>query len=124
MSVLLPKSPFLLRVRDRLANALQTYNSLPAHYAPHGWTSLEAFMLTRALDLHAEAQKPQDKDWILVLLEFLKAYVQDLGKALLITKEDHQAYTSSLVNALGDSARSLKSSRITARQSLRVAPDS
>ena len=66
-------------------------------------------MLTRALELHEEVEKPHDKDWIVVLLEFLKAYVQDLGKALLITKEDHVAYTSSLVNALAESARTLPS---------------
>ena len=65
-------------------------------------------MLTRALDLHAEAEKPRDRDWITLLLEYLKAYVQDLGKALLITKEDHIAYTSSLIGALSDSARTLK----------------
>ena len=66
-------------------------------------------MLTRALDLHAEAQKPQDRDWVMILLEYLKAYVQDMGKSLLITKEDHVRYTSSLVEALVESARTLKS---------------
>lgn len=69
-------------------------------------------MLTRALDLHAEAEKPQDREWILVLLEFLKAYVQDLGKALLITKEDHVAYTSSLVDSLKSSALALQAGAI------------
>ena len=65
-------------------------------------------MLTRALDLHSEAEKPRDREWITLLLEYLKAYVQDFGKALLITKEDHVAYTSSLISALSDSARALK----------------
>ena len=64
-------------------------------------------MLTRALDLHAEAQKPQDRDWVMILLEYLKAYVQDMGKSLLITKEDHVVYTSSLVYALRQAALSL-----------------
>ncbi|PSR94078.1 hypothetical protein PHLCEN_2v4506 [Hermanssonia centrifuga] len=96
-------------VRGRLTNALQTYTSLPAHYAPHGWTSLEAFMLIRALDLHSSAEKPKDREWMVVLLEFLKAYVQDLGKALLITKEDHAAYVTSLINGLKDVAHSLQS---------------
>ncbi|KAI0341805.1 hypothetical protein BDW22DRAFT_1377071 [Trametopsis cervina] len=96
-------------VRERLSNALQTYTSLPAHYAPHGWTSLEAFMLTRSLDLHATSQKPRDKEWLNVLLDFLKAYVQDLGKALLITTEDHVAYTTSLVGRLRETSESLES---------------
>ncbi|GJE95190.1 trafficking protein particle complex subunit 10 [Phanerochaete sordida] len=95
-------------VRGRLSNAMQTYTSLPAHYSPHGWTSLEAFMLTRALDLHDSVAKPHDRDWLLVLLEYLKAYVQDLGKALLISKDDHVAYTSSLVQALREAASSVE----------------
>lgn len=66
-------------------------------------------MLTQALDLHAESDKPRDRDWILILLEFLKAYVQDMGKSLLITKEDHIAYTSSLVDVLKDAAQALPS---------------
>ena len=91
-----------------MTTALQTYTSLPAHYAPHGWTSLEAFMLTRALDLHESVEKPHDKDWLPILLEYLRAYVHDLGKALLITKDDHVVYTSSLVDALRQAAHSLE----------------
>ena len=94
-------------VRNRLPNALQTYTSLPAHYAPHGWTSLEAFMLTRSLDLHATSDKPKDKDWVNVSLEYLKAYVQDMGKVLLIATEDHVAYTESVVKALRQAAEEL-----------------
>ncbi|KAF7793103.1 hypothetical protein EIP86_004211 [Pleurotus ostreatoroseus] len=94
-------------VRGQLASALQTYTSLPAHYSPHSWTSLEAFMLTQALDLHAQSGKPRDRDWILILLEFLKAYVQDMGKSLLTAKEDHVAYASSLVDVLRDAAQAL-----------------
>ena len=97
------------RVRNRLSNALQTYTSLPAHYAPHGWTSLEAFMLTRSLDLHTTTDKSKDKDWINVSLEYLKAYVQDMGKDLLITTEDHVAYTASVVKALRAAAEELES---------------
>ena len=65
-------------------------------------------MLTRALDLHDSVEKPRDRDWLLILLEYLKAYVQDLGKALLITKDDHVAYTSSLVHALRETALALE----------------
>ena len=78
-------------------------------------------MLTRALDLHSETEKPKDRDWILILLDFLKAYVQDLGKALLITKEDHVAYASSLVESLKASAQSLQAgTSIVLRQSAGV----
>lgn len=97
-----------ISVRGRLSTALQTYTSLPAHYSPHGWASLEAFMLTKALDLHDSVEKPRDREWLLVLLEYLKAYVHDLGKALLVTKEDHVAYTSSLVRALREAASAVE----------------
>ncbi|KAI0093548.1 trafficking protein particle complex subunit 10 [Irpex rosettiformis] len=96
-------------VRNRLPNALQTYTSLPAHYAPHGWTSLEAFMLTRSLDLHATSEKPKDKDWVNISLEYLKAYVQDMGRDLLISTDDHVAYTASVVKALRLAAEELES---------------
>lgn len=69
-------------------------------------------MLTRSLDLHENSNKPKDKDWINVLLEFLKAYVQDSGKALLVTKEDHIAYTTSLVKSLSEAAADLESGEI------------
>lgn len=65
-------------------------------------------MLTRALDLHDSVEKPHDRDWLSILLDYLKAYVHDLGKALLITKEDHIAYTSSLVHALRQAASTLE----------------
>ncbi|KAI0327179.1 hypothetical protein GY45DRAFT_1328000 [Cubamyces sp. BRFM 1775] len=93
--------------RDRLSNALQTYTSLPAHYSPHGWTSLEAFMLNRALDIHASAEKPRDREWIHILLHFLRAYVDDMGRDLLMNKEDSEAYVAHLVQALNDAAREL-----------------
>lgn len=69
-------------------------------------------MLTRALDLHALVEKPRDRDWLLILLDYLKAYVQELGKALLITKDDHIAYTSSLVHTLREAALAIDSGTI------------
>ncbi|KAI8998488.1 trafficking protein particle complex subunit 10 [Trametes punicea] len=95
--------------RGRLSTALQTYTSLPAHYSPHGWTSLEAFMLNRALDIHAAAEKPKDREWIHILLHFLRAYVDDLGKDLLLSKQDSEAYVGRLVMALKDAAHELDS---------------
>ena len=72
-------------------------------------------MLTRALDLYDSAEKPRDRDWLSILLEFLKAYVHDLGKALLITKDDHVAYTSSLIHALQEAARALDAGQYISR---------
>ncbi|EIW60047.1 uncharacterized protein TRAVEDRAFT_164477 [Trametes versicolor FP-101664 SS1] len=95
--------------RGRLSSALQTYTSLPAHYSPHGWTSLEAFMLNRALDIHAFAEKSKDREWIHILLHFLRAYVDDMGMDLLLSTDDSEAYVAQLVSALKDAAHELDS---------------
>ena len=89
--------------RGRLSVALQTYASLPAHYAPHMWTSLEVFMLSRAIDTHSMLQKPKDREWIHILISFLKAYVEELGTELLM-HEDKTEYVSQLVKQLHTAA--------------------
>lgn len=61
------------------------------------WTSLESFMLSQAIDAHAALQQPKDREWIHILLSFLKTYVDDLGNELLMHEEDKIAYVSSLV---------------------------
>ncbi|KAI0724064.1 trafficking protein particle complex subunit 10 [Cerioporus squamosus] len=95
--------------RGRMENALSTYTSLPAHYSPHGWTSLEAFMLNRALNIHEAAEKPKDREWIHVLLHFLRAYVEDMGRQLLMSEEDSAAYVQGLVTQLKQAAEELDS---------------
>ena len=93
-------NPSVQSHRGRLSVALQTYTSLPAHYAPHMWTSLEAFMLSRAMDTHAALQKRKDTEWIHILISFLKAYVEELGQELLMHEEDKTLYVSQLVHEL------------------------
>ncbi|OCH95045.1 hypothetical protein OBBRIDRAFT_788779 [Obba rivulosa] len=95
-------------LRGRISNALQTYSSLPAHYAPHRWASLEAFMLTRALELHETVEKAKDRDWIHLVLEFLKAYVDDFGRELIMLDENKEEYISKLLAALKDAAKKLQ----------------
>ncbi|EMD38446.1 hypothetical protein CERSUDRAFT_153326 [Gelatoporia subvermispora B] len=99
-------------LRGRVGNALQTYSSLPAHYAPHRWASLEAFMLTRALELHDSSEKEKDKDWIHLVLEFLKAYVDDFGKELIMLEIEREQYLTNLLTSLKDTATGLQSDLI------------
>ncbi|TFK43010.1 trafficking protein particle complex subunit 10 [Crucibulum laeve] len=94
--------------RGRLASALTTYTSLPAHYAPHMWTSLESYMLSRALDTHATLDKSQDVEWIHILLSFLKTYCEHRGTDLLLHEEDKLEYVSKLVNAMREAASQLE----------------
>ncbi|KAJ3796702.1 trafficking protein particle complex subunit 10 [Lentinula aff. detonsa] len=95
--------------RGRLDNALTTYNSLPAHYAPHSWTSLESIMLSRALETHETAGKPKDREWIHVLLAFFKTYAESGGTELLIPRESKGVYISQLTRSLETAVSDLDS---------------
>lgn len=97
------------RHRGKLGSALTTYSSLPAHYAPHMWSSLESFMLSRALDTHADLDKTKDVEWIHILLAFLKTYVDCQGMELLLHETDKIEYISQLVEALRVAAAGLPS---------------
>lgn len=95
--------------RGNLSAALSTYTSLPAHYAPHVWTSLESYMLSRALDTHAKLNKEQDVEWIHILLAFLKTCVEHQGSEMLMPESDKLEYVSNLVKAMKLSASRLDS---------------
>ncbi|KAJ4488048.1 trafficking protein particle complex subunit 10 [Lentinula aciculospora] len=95
--------------RGRLDAALTTYNSLPAHYAPHSWTSLESAMLSKALDTHETAGKPKDREWIHVLLAFFKTYVESGGSELLLPDKSKVAYISQLMKTLETAVSDLDS---------------
>ncbi|KAJ3845286.1 trafficking protein particle complex subunit 10 [Lentinula raphanica] len=106
--------------RGRLDNALTTYNSLPAHYAPHSWTSLESVMLTRALETHETAKKPKDRDWIHVLLAFFKTYAESGGTELLMPEESKSAYVSQCMSALEVAVTNLESGSYPDHPALRL----
>ncbi|KAF5365787.1 hypothetical protein D9758_003260 [Tetrapyrgos nigripes] len=97
--------------RGHFDAALTTYNSLPAHYAPHMWTSLECSMLQRALETHSALGKPRNREWIHILLSFLAVYAQSSGADMLVKEEIKAAYISRLVDALKSSASELDSGK-------------
>ncbi|KIK59816.1 hypothetical protein GYMLUDRAFT_261811 [Collybiopsis luxurians FD-317 M1] len=86
--------------RGRLETAFTTYSSLPAHYAPHMWTSLESAMLSKALETHDLAEKPKDREWIHILLAFFKTYAESAGAQLLIPEESKVQYVTRLMDFL------------------------
>ncbi|KAI6005747.1 trafficking protein particle complex subunit 10 [Pisolithus albus] len=92
--------------RGRLPNALAIFSSLPAHYAPHMWTSLESFMLSRAIDTHALLQKSRDREWIQLLLAFLRTYVTETNSEPLISHNTNH-YVTKLVTALREDSEKL-----------------
>ncbi|KAK2460622.1 hypothetical protein APHAL10511_007092 [Amanita phalloides] len=86
--------------RGRLATALATYSSLPAHYAPHMWSSLESFTLLQALLIHAGLQKTKDTEWIHILLDFLKTAVECSEIDSLFSESNRIEHISSLLQSL------------------------
>ncbi|CAA7265369.1 unnamed protein product [Cyclocybe aegerita] len=95
--------------RGNVSAALTTYISLPAHYSPHMWTSLESFMLSRALDTHVAFDKPKDAEWIHIVLSFLKAYVEHYDEEMLMHNVDKVDYVSKLIESLRVSVERLES---------------
>lgn len=108
-SFALPQAPMSIcfRHRGRLDNALATYTSLPAHYSPHKWTSLEGLMLSFALDTHKVLEKPRDSEWLHILISFLSAYTSH-GKELLLSEDDGRAYIDGLVSMMRIAANDLQ----------------
>ena len=66
-------------------------------------------MLHRALHIHAASEKEKDREWIHVLLHFLRAYVDSMGKDLLLGEEDNKAYIEGLITSLQITAQALDS---------------
>ncbi|KAF7964535.1 hypothetical protein HWV62_6039, partial [Athelia sp. TMB] len=95
--------------REQLAVALHTYVSLPAHYAPHMWTSLESLMLSQAIDTHAKLNNPKDREWIHITLSYLKTYVEELGNELLLHEDDKVAYVGKLIAEMRNASQDLES---------------
>ncbi|EIM89936.1 uncharacterized protein STEHIDRAFT_92528 [Stereum hirsutum FP-91666 SS1] len=88
--------------RKRLSPAFQTFSSLPAHYLPHQWTSLESYMLVQAIDTHRLLGTAKDRQWVDLALSFLGSYVDELGEDLLMQETDKTAYVGGLVKSLGE----------------------
>ncbi|KAI0256634.1 trafficking protein particle complex subunit 10 [Lactifluus subvellereus] len=86
--------------RDRLTSALQTYSSLPAHYAPHQWTSLESYMLSQANDVYSLVNTAKDKQWVNIVLAYLKLYSGSSNHEPLTHQADSTAYITDIVDSL------------------------
>ena len=68
-----------------------------------------ASVLIQALTVHDVVDKGKDAEWIHVLLKFLKVYVGDMGRELLVDGEDQKAYIQALLAALQKTAEALTS---------------
>ncbi|KAI0319372.1 trafficking protein particle complex subunit 10 [Amylostereum chailletii] len=95
--------------RGRLATAFQTYSSLPAHYGPHDWISLESYMLSQAIDTHSRIGGTKDKQWLILALSFLKTHIDGTGRDLVMAEDDRSAYVHNIVDSLKTAAEELDS---------------
>ena len=66
-------------------------------------------MLSRAIDMHTALKKPRDREWIHILLAFLKTYVNDRSTELVMSDVDIMEYIAGLVSALREAAENLDS---------------
>lgn len=69
-------------------------------------------MLSRAIDTHAALEKPHDREWIHILLAFLKTYVNDRSTELVMSGQDIVEYIAGLVSALREAAGKLDSGHL------------
>lgn len=69
-------------------------------------------MLSHAVDTHAQLKKPKDREWIHILLSYLKTYVEELGNELLMHEDDKAAYVGRLIDEMRSAAEGLETGRI------------
>ncbi|KAF8529300.1 trafficking protein particle complex subunit 10 [Hysterangium stoloniferum] len=95
--------------RARNTDAQQIYNSLPAHYIPHSWTSLATFMHARRLETHAQLGNPHNVEWVETALAFLKGIVEEEMSTdiMILGKDETREYISGLVKAIRDCTRQM-----------------
>jgi hypothetical protein len=65
-------------------------------------------MLARALDTHGRSEKPQDVEWMHILLSFLKSYVEHRGADMLFPTDNPTEYISKYVTSLMEAASGLE----------------
>lgn len=65
-------------------------------------------MLSRALDIHAELENPQDREWIHILLAYLRTCTNDMSKELASGVDKEKSVTQ-LIRALRSAAENLDS---------------
>ncbi|KAJ8522932.1 hypothetical protein ONZ45_g562 [Pleurotus djamor] len=91
----------------RLEAARTTFASLPSHYAPHMWSALEAYMLCRALHVYSKSSPSLGRDWVSLVLSFLKLCIDETGTTLVSWNADSQDMVSDLMSSLSNAASHL-----------------
>ena len=66
-------------------------------------------MRFQAIRIHAQSERSQDQEWVMLVTEFLRMYTNDLSRELLTQAADIQAYIRSLTGQLKEAASKLES---------------
>ena len=74
--------------------------SLPANYTPHNWTSLESYMLSKAILTQAQVGSTKDQQWIKIALSFLKTFTDNFGRGSVISQDGETPHVSSVLDSL------------------------
>jgi trafficking protein particle complex subunit 10 len=78
------------------------------------WTSLQSYMLSRALHAHAGLGKPKDKEWIHILLSFLNTWLDSVGTPLTLEDETVNNICN-LVQGMRSAVEALESGKLRLR---------
>ena len=70
---------------------------------------MQSFMRYQAIRIHAQSEKGQDQEWVMLVTEFLRMYASDLSRELLGQVTDPKAYLSVLTEQLKSAASRLES---------------
>ena len=76
-------------------------------------------MRMQALSIHTSTEQPKDVDWAHIVLDFLKAYVEDMGAELLMDVDDHKAHVTGLIESMQHAAPELQAGWSAHHQRLR-----
>lgn len=66
-------------------------------------------MRYQAIRIHAQSERARDREWVMLVTEFLRMYTNDLSRELLTRVTDSKVYLSGLTEQLKSAASQLES---------------
>lgn len=78
-------------------------------------------MLSNAIETHRGLEKSKDREWVHMLLAYLKSYVDGLSNQLLMDQPDKTAYVGKLVSEMRTASKELEEGEFATIRLLRNA---
>lgn len=79
------------------------------------WTSLEAFMLCRALHAYSKGPIPDSREWVSLVLSFMKLCIDELGMSLVDFQGDVKSQIDDLLESVQKAASQLDPGKLGSR---------